>query len=188
MKITDNILWEYNKADRLNSLITLKEKWYVANDESFWTGFFNSTFDLSGNDDLPMFGLVVWAIILNVPLDILYPLVEEKPWGVGPFRENFYNANFASSSEAANLTKREKIQALRLAYYRCISNGSVTFLNAALRDVFIDDGVAYVLDNGDMTLEYVFKFPLSNNFVTALNKYNILPSVCSVKTIITVSL
>lgn len=187
MKITDNILWEYNKADRLNKLITLKEKWYDANDGAFWVDFFNSTFDLSGNDDMPIFGLVIWSIILNVPLNLLYPLIQEKPWGVGPFRENFYNANFSPSGEAANLTKKEKIQALRLAYYRCISNGTVTFLNAALRDVFFDDGLAYVIDRGDMTLEYVFNFPLSNNFVTALKKYNILPSVCCVKTIITVS-
>ncbi|QRE00536.1 hypothetical protein [Burkholderia phage BCSR129] len=187
-QILDNVIWEYDKSTRLVGLLTQKDNWYTENHDKFWNSWFSSVFDLSGNDDLPNFGIVIWAFILNQPLEIFAPLFDEQPWGVGPNRQSFSAGNFTGSGNmAVSLTKHEKIQVLRATYFRYISNGTIPFINFAMRKVFGKDGLVYVADRQDMTLEYVFKYNLSTNMKAMLEGYNVLPTVAGHKQIITVS-
>ncbi|WVR18089.1 hypothetical protein JXVLWARM_CDS_0038 [Burkholderia phage Bm1] len=187
-QILDNVIWEYDKSTRLVSLLSQKASWYEDNHSKFWSSWFSSTFDLAGNDDLPNFGIVIWAFILNQPLEIFAPLFDEKPWGVGVNRQSFDAGNFTAAGNASiSLTKKEKIQVLRSTYYRCISNGTIPFINAAMKDVFGSDGLVYLANRNDMTLEYVFKYDLSTNMKAMLEGYGVLPTVAGHTQIITVS-
>ena len=93
------ILWQYDEATNLLSLINQKQAWYNQYQTEFWDDWQNYVFYLANPDlttntekqDLALFGLAVWSIILNVPLYV--PLVIEsgtKPiWGFNAYDPSY---------------------------------------------------------------------------------------------------
>lgn len=181
------LLWQHNDATRLQSLVTQKDSWTLQVHTNFWNAWFANIFNLKTANQ---FGLIVWAIILNVPIEIFRPNpANYRPsWGFGTSRGNFDNSNFLTYGiRPVTLTLEEQRQLLRMRYYALTLNQNVMAINDALVDVFGSVGVAYLKDNQDMSQEYVFKYAMSNEMKIALTTYDILPRPAGVKSIITIS-
>lgn len=77
------ILWQYNDAAKLQSLLEQKQTWYDEQYSEFWEDWYRDVFDLRTAND---FGLSVWAILLNIPLTITTNLSPSANiWGFGPY-------------------------------------------------------------------------------------------------------
>jgi len=219
-------IWQYDNADPFLKLLKQKDAWYSEYFDTFWSNWREGVFRLEINYDpasmthvhTSLFGCVIWAMILDFPLEpILIPRDGMKqPWSfenigstivAGTSRENFgivedpavsgLGGNFTPASIATAMTILEKVQMLKLVYYRSIGNCTVPFLNAALADVFkitgqlnVSGGVSapisqtpYVLDSGNMTLTYVFPYKLSDPMVANLAAWDVLPKPMGVKII-----
>jgi Protein of unknown function (DUF2612) len=217
-------IWQYDNADPYLSILSQKDDWYSEYFGTFWTNWTNSVFRLEINYDpssmthvhTSLFGCVIWATILDFPLEpILVPREGIKmPWSFeninatiipGTSRENFgivedpaistLGGNFTPATASAALTMLEKVQLLKLSYYKNIGNNSVPFTNSALADVFringqlnkAEDGTPapitqtpYVLDTGDMVITYVFPYALSDQMKTALITWDVMPKPAGV--------
>jgi hypothetical protein len=180
------ILWQYNNSENLQSLITDKADWYGVNWSQFWDNWYDDVFNLETAND---FGLAVWSILLNLPL---YASQDPSPtdyqnWGFADYGFNFDNGNFATDSLTINgLTITERRMLLRLRYWQLVSRGAVPETNVFLNRVF-GDGVAYVLDNLDMTITYFFTEAISANLLYVLQQFDILPRPAGVMSNIVVS-
>lgn len=169
------ILWQYNDAERLQSLLEQKQAWYNANQTEFWTNWYNDVFNLQTAND---FGLSVWSIILDIPIVVGVPPSDlSKPtWGFTSTHSNFTNGNFAQTgSGVQTLTTEQARTVLRMRYFQLTSRGTVPEINKFLSVLFKDQGVAYVVDGYDMTLFYVFRFALSSELQFVLESYDIFP-------------
>jgi len=137
------ILWQYDEATNLLSLINQKQDWYDANQEQFWRDWYNNVFNLQTANQ---FGLSVWSYILNVPLFVNNPQPTNRPtWGFNAFDPvfpdlinsylnfgqipisintggNFYN-------KIINLSTEEQRFLLRLRYFQLVTNGIVGNIN-----------------------------------------------------------
>lgn len=132
----------------------------------------------------------MWARILNVPLVATVPASEDRPvFGFGEFNLNFHNGNFGRDiSGTINLTTEQKRLVLRLRYFQLISNGTVPEINAFLRLLFGEQGVAYVLDSLDMTYAvYVFDFVPASAVLFVLEQFDLLPRPAGVGTQIVIA-
>ncbi len=169
------ILWQYNDAERLQGILQLKQDWYDKNQSEFWESWRVNVFDLNTAD---AFGLTVWSIILNLPIIVI---VGETPttkptWGFGDYNKNFNNGNFSrSQGGAVSLTIEQARTVLKLRYYQVTSRGTVTEINQFLKNVFKEYGRAYVRDNLNMTITYVFNFQPSSQLKFVIEKYDVLP-------------
>lgn len=165
------ILWQYDGAAGMQSLLRAKAAWYDENQRDFWANWERDVFDLTTAND---FGCAVWGIILAVPLSIGLPGTGDRPvWGFGTENLNYENGNFGRlGSGVTGLTVEQKRMILRLRYFQLISDGSVPHTNFVLRQVF---GQGYVVDNHDMTVTYVFETELPIAVRTLIDQYDLLP-------------
>lgn len=171
------ILWQYNDAARLQSLLTQKQAWYTETQTEFWTDWVRDVFNLLTANE---FGLSVWGVILGIPLSIGLPGTGDRPvWGFGSFNQNFENGNFGrDSAGVAGLTVEQKRLILRLRYYQLVSDGSAPYANYVLQQVF---GTGYVLDPEDMTCTYVFPVALPQAILTVIQDLDLLPRPAGVQ-------
>lgn len=171
------ILWQYEDATGLRSLLEQKSAWYTAQHTEFWSNWVTDVFDLTTAND---FGCAVWGVILNFPLAISQAGTGARPvWGFGVHNLNFDNGNFGRDSEGvAGLTLEQKRLLLRLRYFQLISDGSVPYANFVMREVF---GGGYVIDNEDMTVSYVFTTAPGQIIADALLQYDLLPRPAGVE-------
>lgn len=168
------LLWEYNEAGNLQSLLEEKQAWYDENQEGFWVDFYNNIFNLQTAND---FGLQVWSIILGQPLFINIADNNATTWGFGAFHENFERSNFsASASETHRLPTETARILLQLRYFQLISSGTVPETNRALAWIFGKKyGKAWLNDNLDMTQFYTFQFALPSDLIFIFNNFDVLP-------------
>ena len=112
------ILWQYNDASRLQSILQSKQDWYDENQRDFWENWYNDVFNLQTANE---FGLSVWAIILDIPI-----IVQVEPpdpdfirWGFGGYHLNYDNSNFAPASGGVQaLTVEQARTVLRMRYFQ----------------------------------------------------------------------
>lgn len=168
------LLWQYNEAGNLQSLLEEKQAWYDDNQEGFWQDFYTNIFDLRTAND---FGLQVWSIILGQPLFINIADTGEPTWGFGALHENFTRSNFAASASATHRLPTATARILlQLRYFQLISSGTVPETNRALKWIFEENyGVAWLNDNHDMTQFYTFTFALPSDLVFIFNNFDVLP-------------
>jgi hypothetical protein len=169
------LLWQYDKAVRLQSLVASKQAWYDAQHSGFWSDWIRDVFDLRTAND---FGLTVWAQILNLPLLALAPASGDREvFGFGEFNLNFENGNFGRDVDAAlSLSTEQRRLALRLRYFQLVTRGTVPEVNAFLDVLFGDEGSVYVLDSLDMeTATYVFTFLPDPSVTFVLEQFDLLP-------------
>jgi len=181
------ILWQYDNAQRLQSLIQQKADWYDENWGKFWAEWVYQVFNLDTAND---FGLSVWSIILDLPL---YTSQQPSPpdyhnFGFANYGFNFDNGNFAVDVPVVNgLSVENKRLLLKLRYFQLTTRGAIPEINAFLARLF-GPGVAYLADNLDMTITYVFNQPISASLMYALQNIDVLPCPAGVGyNIITVS-
>lgn len=178
------ILWQYEDADVLQSLLKQKQAWYDRTQTKFWDDWYRDVFNLETCND---FGLAVWAIILDMPL--YYGTRGSGPRGVWGFEEFNYNHtpirpplnigyNFGRDADGAiNLNTFQRRLVLKLRYYQITSKGTVPEINFVLNQVFGAFGrKAHVLDPLDMsTATFVFDFRPDKFTLEVLQKFDILP-------------
>jgi Protein of unknown function (DUF2612) len=173
------ILWQYNDAARLQSILQQKNDWYATNQADFWSNWVTDVFDLKTAND---FGLSVWALILNLPLSVIAPGTGARVvFGFGINNSNFNNSNFGRDGDSViSLTTEQRRLLLRLRWFQLISDGTIPHINFALRDVF-GPNFGYVLDHYDMTASYVFSDALPSAVQFVLQQFDILPRPAGVK-------
>lgn len=174
VNVQQALLWQYNEALRLQSLLLSKQAWYAQNQTQFWEDFYNNIFNL---DTANYFGLSVWAIILGQPIVFNNSSNPgQNPFGFGVNNENFTHGNFSQGdgNTYALPTAAARIL-LQLRYFQLTSSGTVPETNRMLKKVFGAFGNAWLIDNHDMTQTYVFDFPLTAELVYLFRNTDILP-------------
>jgi len=179
------ILWQYNDAENLQSLISQKQDWYDENQTAFWDDWVADVFNLETANE---FGLSVWSIILNLPLFVNTTpdnLLTKPTIGFNAsFFKNFNRGNFSSNTGQTNdLPLESKRLALRLRAFQLSCSGTVPETNRFLAYIFADYGPCFVVDNHDMTQTYVFTFPIDANLNYILTNFDLLPRPAGVKNI-----
>lgn len=170
------LLWQHNKADRLESLMRAKQDWYAENQTDFWESWYRDVFDLR---TASAFGCQVWAAILGLKLSISTdPTNPAKPtWGFGPYGQNFNNGNFGQQgSGTVTLTVEQQRLVLRLRYFQLVTRCTTPEINRFMASAFGEFGNVYVQDANDMSaITYVFDFALGSQLTFILRTYDVLP-------------
>lgn len=198
--IKQSILWQYNEATNLLSLINQKQSWYDEYLSVFWALWELLVFDLQTCD---VFGAAIWSILLDVPLFIHEDGNPAQPtWGFNAYDPtfpdllntylNFENGNFSSVNQELSLSLEQQKFLLRLRYFQLSTLTNIAgmisddypgiysinwFLNYLCTNNEIDyAGTIYVIDNLDMTITYHFtsdSFP--GQLFTALVMLDLFP-------------
>lgn len=151
------LLWQYNDAERLQSLLRQKQVWYDQNQTAFWQNWITDVFDLRTAND---FGLSVWGKILDESRDSYVPGVgiDYPAFGFGRYRRNFGRGNFRRANAGYIRLGIEQYRLLlQLRYFKLTSRGTVPEINAFMRRLFPEQTNIYVLDPLDMSFAiYVF--------------------------------
>lgn len=167
------ILWQYNDAAKLQSLLEQKQNWYDAEHQGFWENWFSDVFNLQTANE---FGLSVWAIILQLPI-----IVESNPppasrpsWGFESYHRNFDRGNFYTDRGGSIILTPENARiALRLRYYQLTCRPTVPEINRILNEVFSDYGPVYVEDNNDMTITYQIGFVPNGALINLVQSFDL---------------
>lgn len=179
--ILQSLLWQYENAENLKGLAERQQEWFNVNQTQFFEQWFVNVFDLQTAND---FGLVVWSIILGLPLfvEITPDNTNKKIFGFEEFWENYDNGSYSSETQSnIVLTLEERRLVLQLRYFQLITRGAVTEINENLNRIFAPLGTLYVLDNLDMSMDYVFDFIPSANLLNVLVTFDLLPRPAAVK-------
>lgn len=174
------MLWQYNDAPRLESLIAQKEEWFASENQGFWDDWIRDVFDLRTAND---FGLSVWTIILDMPLSPVPapdPSAERVIWGFATDDLNYTNGNFEGVSGLPLDTEQVRL-ILRLRYFQLVTRGTVPEVNEFLNELFTDQGPAYVVDGLSMNARYVFGFDLSADLQAVFTLFDLLPRPAGVQ-------
>ncbi|OCJ20030.1 DUF2612 domain-containing protein [Serratia sp. 14-2641] len=149
-----SIIWQYDNAESVKSLISQKNEWYKKEQTEFWDNWFRDVFDIRTAND---FGLEIWSIILGVSF-----LVPDCPGKV--------------------LTTEQKRLICRLRYYQLIARCTIPEVNEITMKLFAtEDGKAYALDPLDMSyIMYVFTEQPTSAVALILAKYDLLPRPATV--------
>lgn len=186
--VLQSILWQYDAAEKIQTLIQKKQDWYDAQHTQFWEQWYTNVFDLS---TAVAFGLSVWSIILGVPYFIQ---IGEDPGPIFGFNEvplindnmNFGNGNFSPLSGQIILNVEDQRLLLQVRYYQLISRGSRTQTNEFLNTLFNNpdgpyQGGAWMIDSLNMTIDYVFNCPISDSLLNVFKLYDVLPRPSGVR-------
>jgi hypothetical protein len=134
-EIIRQIIWQYENAPALKSLLESKQDWYNTNQYGFWQQFFNDVVNTVTATD---FGLSWWGAFLNVQRKY------EMPDG----------SVVTLDTETYRILVRSRLLMIRM-------RGDIPSINRYLKVLFINRGTAFCFDNHDMTLNYVLNFPVS---------------------------
>jgi|GEM_PF-2467403 len=86
--LKQSILWQYNDATNLLSLIQQKQDWYSVYQSGFWGVWVEIVFTLTSVD---LFGADIWSVILDVPLLVSdLPYVAQPTWGFNAYALKAY--------------------------------------------------------------------------------------------------
>lgn len=171
------LLWQYDNAMRIRSLLQQKQDWYDSEQSGFWENWISGVFALETAD---VFGLSVWSIILQVPIIVsLNPSPTSQPtWGFGSFNQNYTNGNFLFQNGGAQVLSPEQARlVLQLRYFQLQSSGTIPEINRFLKFIFGSKyGRAYVKDDtAPMSIIYVFAFVPPSQLQFVLENFDILP-------------
>lgn len=182
------VITQYGSADNLRQIVEKKQQWYDANQTQFWQDWFNDVFNLATANN---FGMSVWCIILGLPYLIKEPGDIGPVWGFNEIpqvndNKNFSHGNFADHIGKIALEPEDQRIFLQLRYYQLTSRGDRLTTNQALDRLFNNpdgpyQGGAWMIDNLDMTIDYVFNCGISQGLLNALIVYDVLPRPAAVK-------
>lgn len=176
------LLWQYNDAEKLQSLLEQKQDWFNTNQTNFWHDWYRDVFNLRTAND---FGLSVWAIILEMPIiaESGKSDLDAPAFGFEENYLNFENGNYFSiNSTQINLTTKQKRMILQLRYFQLVSNGTIPEINQFLKTLF---GDAYVFDSYNMNYAiYVFAEEIESDIQFIIEKFDLLPRPAGVGTAI----
>lgn len=155
-----HILWQYNNASAINSLMQSKQAWYDVNHNNYWNDYIKNVLNIETAND---YGLSIWGAILQIP------------------RTFIVNGNEVTiDTEMYRNLIRAKMLLLR-------TRATVPDINKILDSLFGKYGKAFVVDNNNMTISYMFSFMLSDLQVAILQQTQLLPRPAGVKMSISAS-
>ena len=184
LDILQAILWQYNEATNMQTLLQEKQDWYDENQSQFWEDWYNNVFNLITANT---FGLSIWSIILNVPNYLNSGIIPNElvfgfNGGDPPDNdyENFERGTFSNVGDVIVLTEEQQRLVLRLRFYQLVSRGAIPEINTFLSELFqtsgtVFSGNAWVLDGFDMTITYVFNFYLPKIMRSIINQLDLMP-------------
>ena len=157
--LIQNILWQYENATSLKSLITQKEAWYNTNLNDFWLYIVDNFLNIQTAND---WGLNLWGNILNV--------------------SRIYTVNGVQTTLSTELFRKLILGKLQLIR----SNGTVPEINKYLNFIFSEhitenSYAALVKDNFDMTVYYVLNFVPTDEELALIFSRSFLPTPAGVK-------
>ncbi|MGE8630457.1 DUF2612 domain-containing protein [Achromobacter denitrificans] len=167
-----SILWQYEGAPRAVALARNDQSWIDSHHSEFWRNWHRDVFDL---DTANEFGLAVWARILGVSLEIGEPRRVEGVFGFGTENQNFGNGNFGrASDDQVNLDIESARKLLKLRWFQLTMRPTAPNINRALDSVF-GLGAAFVFDNYDMNITFMFSSAPDYRMRRLLERTDILP-------------
>lgn len=191
LDVEQALLWQYDKATALISLVTQKQEWLDINQTEFWSDWYTDVYNLYTANS---FGLSVWSIILDIPYFVrpMNPFVDV--WGFNEYPPinpyvNFDNGVFGAiydyDPSRPPLTVEEQRIVLKLRYFQLISRGALTYTNEFFNMLFNDpsgpyQGGVWELDGFDMTITYVINCDLSVNLIEVIKTYDLFPRPAAV--------
>lgn len=189
VNLLQSILWQYDKAPNLISLMAFKQTWYDINQQGFWSNWYEDVFNLTTAN---AFGLSVWAIILDVPLYLnISPDIDQPVFGFNTVpsentNQNFTRGNFSSRGSAQILSEEEQRLVLRLRYFQLITRGAIPEINQFLNYLFNSSGSdllgqVWALDGLHMNMRYVFNFNIPRGLLSILRQLRLLPKPAGVR-------
>lgn len=171
-------LWQHDVAPNILQLLQNKQNFINKNHTQFWQNWYTNVFNL---DTANSFGLAVWSIILQLPLFIqVGPDNDKDIWGFDDYDQNFDNGNFIGDSSGIILTPEQRRLVLKLRYFQLTTRADTPEINKFLAVLFADYGPFYALDGLDMTMTYVYLFPIDSKLLQALKEYDLLPPPATV--------
>lgn len=148
-----SVLWQYENADGLKSLVTGQQEWINIAHTQAWNDWVKNIFNLKTAN---AFGLAVWARILDVSLTIEREGSVDDVFGFGIEHENFENGGFGIAAGATENIGIEPARSMLLARWFTLTYApTVPNINMIL-EVLFGVGEVYLADNLDMTMKYVF--------------------------------
>lgn len=152
--LTKHIFWQYNNAPAINSLVNSKQSWYNTNQVVYWQEWVKNVLNITSAND---YGLSVWGILLGIP--------------------RTYLVNGENMSLSTEQYKTVILARLRMLKMR----GTVPEINKLLNFIFGKYGKAYVIDNLNMSLTYVFNFQLTDLQLAVIRDTGLLPKPAGVE-------
>lgn len=154
-----NIIWQYENAENLKSLITQKNTWYQENLNTYWKTVVDDFLNIETATD---WGLNLWGKILKV--------------------NRIYNVNGELITLSTDLYRQLILGKLSLIR----SNGTVPEINKYLNFIFknyVTDTAfaAYVMDNYDMSVYYVLNFTPTDEELALIYSREFLPTPAGVE-------
>jgi len=190
--VEEALLWQYNNATNINTLIINKSTWLQNYYTQFWIDWYNNIFNLTTSTPTE-FGMAVWSIILDVPSFLQKPPdPENKPiFGFNAYAPsfpdlensylNFGNSNFSTYQQIYSLTVQEQQFLLRLKYFNLTNRGDIDDINTFFNHICTNNtigysGTIYVLDQLTMSIVYVFtEGDFSPSLLAVIEELDLLP-------------
>jgi len=155
VNVTRSLIWQYNDATNLQSIIENKQTWLDNNVKQFWSDWYTNVYNLETANN---FGLSIWAIILGVKFSSALT-AQSLPFNFdGSGGYNFENGAFVPFGDVI-LTTSQKRTILKLRYRQLISNGTIDDIYYAMQSIF--PTVSMLDDNLDMSI--VMTLPIIPN-------------------------
>ena len=170
--LLEAILWQYNDAEKLISLVENDNDWYQENVINFLNQWYYDVFNV---DTATEFGLSVWAKILDV--NFATPPEDTRDtnvFGFGTYYNNFYVSNFSPVKDTTyQLSLSQKRLIIKLTYQKYNVFPSIPNVNKIIKNLIAD--AAYVIDNMDMSVTIVTNTTLDSGIEFILQNFNLLP-------------
>lgn len=157
--LTDNILWQYDNAPNLKSLIESKQEYYNQNNSEFWQQIITDFLNINTATD---WGLNLWGQILQV--------------------NRIYILNGKTLTLSTDLYRRLILGKLQLIH----SNGTVPEINQYINSIFsnhkTDTTIAgFVKDELDMSVVYVLNFEPTEEELALIYDRDFFPTPAGVE-------
>lgn len=167
IKVDEVLLWQYNNATKLQTIIENKQAFLDTNFTQFFDDWYNDVFNLATAND---FGLSVWAVILNVNFANA-PATPSTWFSFDGVSANFDNGIFYPEN-TIYISTEDKRTILQFRYKYLISNGNINDVCNAVQALFTG---ATVTDNLNMTITVNIPFTPTIEQLFILNNYNVIP-------------
>lgn len=171
-----NILWQYEQAQKFKSLITKKQEWLDINFKAFFESYIKY-----------FFGALV------IGKDEAQTLADAEPGDEAYRASQIWQAGLAAWGKILNLPRTyisggTETQISTILYFILMKGellkqnmgSSVPEINRWLRLMFGYFGIAYAIDNGNMTIYIVIDFAVSADIYNMLLSLDIIPRPCGV--------
>jgi hypothetical protein len=184
------LVWQYNQAAKLQSLVDSVQAYFDVNQTEFWQNWYANVFNVY-DPAFNKFGATIWSIILGMPLQVnVMPDEAGKPIFMfdqtdpaTPVYSTFDVSVFSYDNRSIALSFEEQILVLKLRAFQLNNRCAVTQINEFMQKTFAGfegfSGTCYVEDGGltgsPMTMSYVFTQALPAGLVAIFTQFDILP-------------